>query len=52
LTEEEVQQIRSIEGELPNSQIATLFGVDHCTITDIFKDRSWTWLPSSQKVGG
>jgi hypothetical protein len=44
LTEAEVQQIRSMEGDLPNSQIAELFGVDHCTVTDIFKDRSWKWL--------
>ncbi|RWO23298.1 MAG: hypothetical protein EOS09_16865 [Mesorhizobium sp.] len=44
LSEADVHKIRSMEGELPNSQIAKLFGVDHCTVTDIFKDRSWAWL--------
>lgn len=44
LTEDEVRQIRSLIGTIPQKDIAEMFGVSRPTITNIKKGDSWGWL--------
>lgn len=41
LKERDVLEILSLKGKMKNIDIANVFGVNKCTITDIFKGRTW-----------
>ena len=41
LTEKDVKEILSLQGEMRNVDIARKFNINKCTITDIFKNRTW-----------
>ncbi len=46
LTEQEVAKIKQLleEGEMKKADVARMFGVSDCTISDIYKGRTWSWL--------
>lgn len=41
LTENEVLEILSLKNKMRNTDIANAFDINKCTITDIFKNRTW-----------
>jgi hypothetical protein len=45
LTEDKVREIRSLNGQRPQKEIAQMFGVGSTTISAIFTRRTWAWLP-------
>lgn len=47
LTEKEVLEILSLKGKVNNARLALWFGVNKCTITDIFKNRTWKHIKRS-----
>jgi hypothetical protein len=44
LTENDVHTIRKMSSYKTQTEIADIFGIDHATISDIARGRSWGWL--------
>lgn len=44
LTEAEVREIRSLEGQMLLREIGALFSIERSTVCGIIKRRSWAWL--------
>ena len=44
LTENDVRKIRSLDGQMLNTEIASMFGVAPTTISSVLKKRNWKWL--------
>lgn len=44
LTEPDVRRIRDLAGTMSQREIASMFGVDQSTVSDITRRKSWFWL--------
>jgi hypothetical protein len=44
LTESDIRKIRSISGQMTQIEIGARFGVDHCTINDIIRRKTWKYI--------
>ena len=44
LTADDVQAIRTLEGSMPQREIASLFGIAQQNVSDICRGKRWTWL--------
>lgn len=45
LTDDDVRKIRSLLPTTPQRKIASMFGVNQSTISDINRGKLWSWLP-------
>jgi hypothetical protein len=52
LTADQIREIRGIAGIIPQTAIASRYGVSRSTVSDIVRGATWGHLPSPNLVGG